>query len=144
MTKLRLNSVGNFLSPSFGERNILNDFFGTEVGERRFQDFQPPVNILENEEAYVMTFELPGVSKKEVDITFKNDVLTVSGDKTIDSKANKSVFHRFERSNGKFQLAFYIHEKINPDAISASFSDGVLTITLPKAEEVKPKEIKVN
>ncbi|MGD9900209.1 MAG: Hsp20/alpha crystallin family protein [Calditrichaceae bacterium] len=144
MNRLRLNSIGNFISPSLNDGNILSDFFGTEVGDLRFQDFKPPVNVLENDDAFIMTFEIPGVEKKDVNITFKNDVLTVNGEKKINSKANRAVFHQFERKNGKFQRAFYINEKIDPERIDATFSAGVLTIELSKAEEVKPKEIKIN
>ncbi len=141
---LKLNPIGNYISPSRQNEHILNDFFGTEVGDSRFQDFQPPVNVLENDDAFIMTFEIPGIAKKDVNITFKDDVLSVSGEKKIDNKADKAVFHRFERKNGKFQRAFYINEKIDPEGIDASFRDGILTIVLPKAEEAKPREIKVN
>ena len=87
--------------------------------------------------------ELPGLTKEDVKISFKDDVLTVSGEKKSEEKDEKKDDHYYERRYGKFQRAFRINSDVIVDKIDASFKDGVLMIDLPKAEIAKPKEIEV-
>jgi HSP20 family protein len=89
----------------------------------------------------IVTAELPGLTKEQVDITFSEGILTVSGRRLPLDKENNMAVIRKERSEGDFEKNVRLPTKIKPEAIKASFSSGILTITMPKAEEVKPKTI---
>jgi HSP20 family protein len=103
----------------------------------------PLVNVYDEAEEIVIEAELPGMAGSDIKITFSNGALTLSGDrKQPDSYKNMSVA-RSERSIGKFEKVFRIPTEVDPGKISASFSNGVLTITLSKAEEAKPRQISV-
>ena len=103
----------------------------------------PAVDILEQENAYTVNIELPGVNKDEVKITVENNVMTVRGEKKMEKVADEKKYHRTERTYGSFQRSFTLPTHVKSEKIEASYDNGVLTVTLPKAEEAKPKEIEV-
>jgi HSP20 family protein len=103
----------------------------------------PRVDVVEQDVKFLVTMELPGVEKKDVIISVADDVLTVKGEKRNRSEAKDSSVRRFERSYGSFERSFTLPTAAKPDAIEAEFTEGVLTITIPKAEEVVPKQIDV-
>lgn len=103
----------------------------------------PRVDVIENEQAFVLSFDLPGVPKDQVKITVEGGHLKVSGERTFNREASNDQIHRVERAYGTFTRAFRLGPNVNADAIEAVFEHGVLTITLPKAETVKPREIAV-
>ncbi len=97
----------------------------------------PMVDIEETKDDFVIYAELPGVSKDDVKINLADDTLTLSGEIKEPDKKDERQFHRIERS-------FYLPVQIQGNKVKASFKDGILTITLPKKEEVKPKEISIS
>jgi HSP20 family protein len=101
----------------------------------------PPVEISENDKEIVMTVELPGLDKMDVKIDVADGVLTLSGEKRSEHKeeSSKKDFFLEERSYGSFQRSFTLPPAVNTDTISAVFDKGVLKITLPKSEVVKPR-----
>ena len=103
----------------------------------------PRVNIEETSDAYIITAELPGLKKSDVKITFHDNQLTISGEKKEDTNIRERTFHRYERQFGTFLRKFSIPNLIQTDKISANMEDGVLEIKLPKADETKPREIKI-
>jgi HSP20 family protein len=103
----------------------------------------PAVDIAELENEYVVKVELPGVSKDDVKITLESNVLTIRGEKKQEKEAKDGNYHRVERSYGSFQRSFTLPTTVKNDKIDAVYKDGILTITLPKAEEAKPKQIEV-
>ena len=103
----------------------------------------PAVDISEGENEYTVRAELPGVSKEDVRITMQDNILTIRGEKKEEKEAKESNYHRTERSYGSFQRSFTLPTHVKSDKIEASHKDGVLTITLPKVEEAKPKQIEV-
>jgi HSP20 family protein len=103
----------------------------------------PAVDIAEHENEYSVKLELPGVSKEDVKITMQNNVLSVRGEKKQEKESKGSSFHRVERSYGAFRRNFTLPSTVKSDRIDASYADGILTISLPKAEEAKPKQIEV-
>jgi HSP20 family protein len=124
--------------------NLLEDFFKND----RFYNpsrgnWYPAVDVNEDDNGYHFQMELPGLTKEDVKISFKDDVLTVSGEKKSEEKDEKKDYHYYERRYGKFQRAFRLNADVIVDKIDASFKDGVLMIDLPKAEIAKPKEIEV-
>jgi HSP20 family protein len=103
----------------------------------------PRVDVLEQKESFQIKAELPGVNKSDVKITVHDSVLTIRGEKKQEKEEKDANSHRVERSFGIFERSFSLPTTIKSDKIDASFRDGVLTITLPKVEEAKPKEIEV-
>jgi HSP20 family protein len=103
----------------------------------------PPVDIAERDKDFVVRMELPGVAKEDVSITMQESVLTVKGEKKQEKESKGSDYHRAERSYGSFQRSFTLPTGVRAEGIDASFSDGVLNIFLPKAEEARPKQIDV-
>jgi HSP20 family protein len=103
----------------------------------------PAVDIAEHDNDFVVRMELPGVTKDDVKITMQEGTLTVRGEKKQEKESRGSDFHRVERSYGSFQRSFALPTAVRADGIDATFRDGVLTMSLPKAEEAKPKQIDV-
>jgi HSP20 family protein len=103
----------------------------------------PAVDIAEHENEYIVKCELPGVNKDDVKITLESNILTIRGEKKQEQEAMKENYHRVERTYGSFQRSFTLPTSVRSDKIDATFKDGILSVTLPKAEEAKPKQIEV-
>ena len=122
-----------------GEMNNLFSNYGKGGGSATF----PLVNVYNGKEDIVVTAELPGLSKDSVNITFTDGVLAISGTLGSLEKTKSMTAVRKERSEGDFEKTITIPTKIEADSINAAFKDGILTVTLPKAEEVKPRTIAI-
>jgi HSP20 family protein len=122
-----------------------NFFRGGLMGGDTFASagWTPAVDIAERENEYAVRVELPGVSKDDVKITMQNNVLTVRGEKKQEKETKDANYHRLERSYGSFERSFTLPATVKADRIDASYADGILTISLPKADEAKPKQIEV-
>lgn len=103
----------------------------------------PPVDIRETEEALVLSAELPGLTREEVEITLDNNVLTLSGERKLEKDAKGETWHRVERAYGSFSRSFTLPASVRTDRVEAVFADGILTVTLPKMEESKPRRISI-
>jgi HSP20 family protein len=103
----------------------------------------PAVDIYEQGTDIVLKAELPGVDPKDVDIRLENNVLTLRGERKLDSEVKRESYHRVERSYGTFSRSFTLPTVVDQAAIKAEFKDGLLRLTLPKREEAKPKQIAV-
>jgi len=103
----------------------------------------PLMNVYDDKDNILVTAELPGLTKEQVNITFSDGILTVSGKQQHLAKTKGMTVVRKERSEGDFEKTLRIPTKIKQDAIKASFSNGILSVTMPKAEEVKPKTIAI-
>ena len=110
---------------------------------RREYDLMPDVDISENKEGNALRFEVPGIVKEDVRIWIEKDMLMVSGEKK-QNLAKEEVRHLGERRFGRFERSFWLPDDANRDGITAEFENGLLTVTVPKAAESKPKEIKIN
>ncbi len=106
--------------------------------------WQPPVDIYETEDAIVIKAELPDVDQKDIEVRIEDNTLTLRGERRHVGEVKKENYHRIERYFGSFQRSFSLPTNIRQDGVSASCDRGVLTITLPKKEETKPKQIKVD
>ncbi|MCK4754529.1 MAG: Hsp20/alpha crystallin family protein [Calditrichia bacterium] len=141
MTLVKWNPAGNAFHC---RENYLDDFLKSDRFFAPSRDiWYPAVDVTEDDDAYHVQMELPGLAKEDVKISFKDDVLLVSGEKKSEQKDEKKNYHYYERRYGKFQRAFRINSDVIVDKIDAGFKDGVLMIDLPKAEIAKPKEIEV-
>jgi HSP20 family protein len=104
----------------------------------------PAADLYETEHDLVLRADLPGVDPKQVDLRVENNVLTIRGERPFEgNKAKEENFHRVERLYGAFARSFTLSTAVDPDKIKANYKDGVLTITLPKAEAAKPKRIQI-
>ena len=124
--------------------NLLREFDTAFKGNVGDSGWSPRVNIVENENGYTVSAELPGVSKEDIDIDLKDHTLTIRGEKKAEKREEKDNYIRVESSYGKFERSFHVTDDIERDDIKASFKDGVLKVELKKKEEVKPKQIKVD
>ena len=109
----------------------------------RTDAISPRLDVTENEDGFTIQIELPGVEKKDVKITVTNGVLSVSGEKKPHNEGKGVTLHRAERSFGTFEGSFTLPPAAQSDKIGATFSNGVLTLTVPKPEQAKPREIEV-
>jgi HSP20 family protein len=103
----------------------------------------PPVDILEEEGALTLNVELPGLKREDISIRVEDQVLTICGERKPDTEETRRNYHRVERSYGKFSRSFTLNRQIDVTGIDARFRDGVLTVSLPKREAAKPREITV-
>ncbi|MEM1179120.1 MAG: Hsp20/alpha crystallin family protein [Acidobacteriota bacterium] len=105
----------------------------------------PAMDIVETEEAYLATADLPGLRKDDIDISVEDGVLTISGERTIAHPADEATgFKRFERASGSFRRAFTLPQGVDLEKVNAAFADGVLTVTLPKSEIVKARKVAIS
>lgn len=105
--------------------------------------WNPAVDISEDKDNFHLNIDLPGLDKKDVNVRFEDGLLTITGEKRAEKEEKDVNYHRVERSYGKFERSFRVPSQVMADKIDAKFNKGVLTVTLPKAEEAKPKEIEV-
>lgn len=104
----------------------------------------PLINLTENKDNYYIRAELPGLKAEELNISATGRNLTLSGERQIASKGDNVNFHRREREGGSFNRIIALPGEIEVDKVEAGLVDGVLTVTIPKAEVAKPKHINVN
>ena len=116
---------------------------GTE--ERFLSSFVPVVNTREEEHAYHVELDLPGIKKEDIDITTEDNVLSISGKRKLKEEAKEEDYYRVESVYGKFSRSFTLPEKIDVENIHAESSDGVLEVVIPKlkVEDTKPKKIEI-
>ncbi|HEY3452286.1 MAG TPA: Hsp20/alpha crystallin family protein [Myxococcales bacterium] len=134
----------------------LNRLFDDRVWRRRGQGqgqgqeeelgagFLPPVDVYEDQEALVLTTELPGVDPKDVDVRVEDGVLTLKGERKLEKEDKKENYLRVERSYGSFTRSFTLPTTVDPEKVKAEFKNGLLRLAIPKREESKPRSIKVD
>ncbi|TWJ32994.1 Hsp20/alpha crystallin family protein [Geobacter argillaceus] len=123
---------------------LLDMAWNREIGEELKEGiWQPPVDIYEDENSVVIKAELPGVDQKEIDIRIEDNTLTLRGERKHSQEVKKENYHRVERFYGTFQRSFSLPHTIDQEHVKATCDQGVLTVTLPKREEKKPKQINV-
>jgi HSP20 family protein len=103
----------------------------------------PTVYIFETENELVLKADVPGVDLKDIDIQIENGTLTLKGERKFERDENSKGFHRLERSYGSFVRYFTLPDTVDTEKVKAEYSNGVLSVTLPKKEVAKPKSIKV-
>jgi HSP20 family protein len=112
--------------------------------ESNLTSWAPAVDIYQTEHELVVKADLPDVDPKELDIRVLNNILTIRGERKFEKKVNEENYLRVERAYGSFSRSFSLANTVNAEAIKADYQNGVLTLTIPKREEAKPKQIKVN
>lgn len=137
----------------FWQMNTLRDeidrLFESPVAEGRrgaaslMGNWGMAIDLYEDKDALVVRAELPGMKKEEIDIALQEGVLTLSGERKVETRSGEAVVYRAERLEGRFQRSLSLPAPVNADKVTATYSDGVLTVRLPKTEEAKPKQIAV-
>jgi HSP20 family protein len=123
---------------------LFNDTFERRSEESNLTAWAPAVDIYETEQELVVKADLPDVDPKDLDIRVANNILTLRGERKFEKKVNEENYLRVERSYGSFSRSFTLANTVNSEAIKAEYHNGVLTLNIPKREEAKPKQIKVN
>ncbi len=117
--------------------------FTTFTDEAATTVWTPLCDIYETEKEIVLKAELPEVKKENVSVTLENNVLTLKGERKFEETTNNETYHRVERFYGDFMRNFTLPTFVDPSRIKADFKEGILTITLPKKEDARPKAIQV-
>ncbi len=106
--------------------------------------FTPALDLSESPDAYLVEVAVPGMKAEDLKLTFENGVLTIAGEVKQESEKKERNYHRMERRYGSFSRSITFPTTVRGDAIQAKLEHGVLNLTLPKAEEVKPRQININ
>ncbi len=146
MTFVKWNPNRNLLT---GFDRMLDEFFNDGWNfpvNSQNSNWTPSVDIRETDEAYTITADLPGMNKKKVKVNVNDGTLEITGERSFDTKDDNGSFHRRERDYGSFHRSFSLPDTVLEEKISASFKDGILSVEVPKAEEVKTKgyEVKIS
>ena len=151
MTLVKFNHVKDLLDVEREFNKIFNSL-GSRLGVTRKEAFDeefdnavwmPLTDIAEDNDNYYLKVDLPGIKKEEVKISYIDGNLSISGERVQEEETKDKKFHRMERTLGKYYRSFNIPKEIKDDKIKAEFKNGQLSITIPKADEVKPKEIDI-
>jgi HSP20 family protein len=122
---------------------LWDDYFGS--GRRAFkpESWVPSVDVSETDDKIMVKAEIPGMDSKDIDISLSGDILIIKGEKKSEREETKENYHLVERSYGTFARSLRLPVGVEADKIEASYKQGVLTVTCPKKEEVKPKPIEI-
>jgi HSP20 family protein len=105
----------------------------------------PPVDIYETaEKDMVVKVELPEMKREDIKVSFENNVLSIEGERRIAREDQREQYHRVERGHGAFRRSFTLPANVDATRVTAAYQDGVLTVTLPRREEARPRQIQVN
>jgi HSP20 family protein len=126
-------------------RDEMNRLFSRTVGDgvSSGSAWTPAVDIFDTEEAIVLRAELPGLGPDDIDIEIDDNVLTLKGERRFQETVDEGRFYRLERAYGHFQRSVTLPQGVKADEISADVDNGVLTVRVPKADEVKPRKIAI-
>ena len=105
--------------------------------------WRPALDVVETPDALTVKVEVPGIDPKQIEIAIENDVLEIKGEKVQEQKTDEAVSYRYERRYGSFVRRVPLPAEVDADKVEAEARDGVLSITLPKREEAKPKRIRI-
>ncbi len=130
-------------------RDVMNRMFESPFAELTrpgefFTGWAPALDLREDKDNLVATVELPGMKKEEIEVSVHDGMLSIAGERTREQQHDAAGQHRSERFYGRFHRSVSLPKPVKLDAIKAAYHDGVLTVTMPKTEEAKPKQIEVN
>jgi HSP20 family protein len=131
-------------------RDELNSFFELPVWSsfaragQLFTGWSPALDLYQSNDNLIAVVELPGMRKEDIEISLHDGTLTISGERKRENSSNDDKAERTERYVGTFRRSIALPTRVDAGKVSATYRDGILTVTLPKAEEVKPKQIQVS
>ena len=150
-TLTRWQNSENSTWPGFGRLLSLGEqldtLFASPLAEwspaQVFSAWNPALDVYQDKDTVTVHAELPGMKKEEIQVALQDGVLTISGERKSSRNRNDTRVHCTERFEGSFQRSISLPAEVKADQVAAQYKDGVLTITLPKAEAAKPKQIEV-
>jgi len=125
---------------------LFDDFFGPAKWDQdgdSLWNWNPAVDIVENDDNIVLQAEIPGVNKENISVDLTDRVLTIRGERSADNEVKEDQFYRRERMFGKFERSFTLPAEVDPEHIKAEYKDGVLKVEVPKPEGRRPRKITV-
>lgn len=128
---------------SFGRLSNLQEELD-RLFESPLTGWAPALDVHEDKDNFIVRTELPGLKREDIEVSLQDGTLIISGERKVEEKREGVEVHRQERFYGKFQRALTLPAPVAADKVKAQYKDGVLTITLPKTEEAKPKQIDVS
>lgn len=131
------------LSSLRDELDRLFDFAQPTRDSGLFSGWTPALDVFDDKDHLTVAVELPGLKKEDIDLSLHDGVLTVSGERKTEREQKEGESFRSERTFGRFQRSVTLPTAVDASKVSAAYKDGILTVTLPKAEEAKPKQIEV-
>jgi len=135
----RLDRIFNqMLTQSFSPDVLLEP-----QGDVTARRWMPAVDIRETADSLLLVAELPGMTREDVQITLENNVLSIAGERKFEKDVKGESYHRLERTFGTFARSFSLPANVKTDKVEAVFKDGILTVTLPKVEEAKPRRVEI-
>ena len=126
--------------------SMMNDFFFRPSRLMKHSDvsnWRPRIDVLEKEKEYQVVAELPGLDKNDINVSVKDDVLTISGEKKFEEHKNEENYFCCERRFGKFERSFRMADRIEADKIKAEFKNGILKLSVPKVEIPEPESTRI-
>lgn len=144
MTLVRFSPMRDMMSLQEELNRIFNSTSRSGGEEYESATWSPVADVIEDGDKFMIRADMPGVAKGDVKINFKEGVLTLSGERKSVERKEGETSHREERVYGRFYRSFTFPSPVNADKIDAKFQDGVLQVTVPKAEEAKPKQIEIH
>ena len=153
MSLIRYQSPEITSWPTFGRLSNLRDEldtlfelpFWSNFGRQTqlFSGWTPALDLYQNNDNVIALIELPGMRKEDIEISLHDGMLTIAGERKMETPGGEKA-ERSERYIGKFRRSITLPTRVDANKVSATHKDGILTVTLPKAEEAKPKQIQVN
>lgn len=152
MKLMRMNTPETWTWPLTGRLSSLRDEINrlfespfeewTRTGEL-FSGWAPALDLREHKDAFEVKVELPGMKKEDIDVSFENGALSISGERKLDSRFSDATTCRSERFFGRFHRTLALPKPVDAAQIKAAYKDGLLTVDLPKTETARPKQIEV-
>lgn len=122
---------------------LFDETFSRGTHDQEAGAWSPPVDILEKGDEIILKMEVPEVDEKAIDIKMEGNVLTIKGERRLEEGTQREDYHRLERPYGRFSRSFSLPTTVDQGKVKAGHMDGILRVVLPKKEETKPKQIKV-
>jgi HSP20 family protein len=143
-TLTRWDPFRNVLTLQEQMNRLFEDVFRGRPDDSAITTWAPAVDIYEDGNQMVLKADLPEINEKDLDIRVENNMLTIRGERKLEKKVSEENYLRVERAFGSFSRSFSLPNTVDTENIKAEYRSGVLTVTLPKREESKPKQIKVS
>jgi HSP20 family protein len=137
---MALIRYSNAVDPFQSLQATMDRFFNEPAASR---PWVPAVDIRETENELVLKADIPDMKFEDIDVRLENGLLTIRGERKFEKQKEEGGWHRVERSYGSFERSFSLPDTVNPEAVTADYKNGTLTVNLPKKEIAKPRQVKV-
>jgi HSP20 family protein len=149
MTLIRFKPESADVSPAQSPGDLLRDFMNLHFPffppeKAGMNTWSPTLDVHDDKDAFTVTLEAPGLKKEDFEISYHDGVLSIAGERKEETEAKERNYFRRERFFGRFSRSVSLPAEVQPDKVTAAYKDGVLSVTLPKAEKAKPKQIEVS